>query len=125
MLVAPFLARFTNISKMILEEKVPLKERYVRYNQAKVMNKLLQKAIMNCSRLLNRYRKEITEGTRSAYKRQRNLCVKLLRKTKKEFYNTLNVKYITGNKLFWKTVKPSFTDKTLTMLWIRTFFQTN
>ena len=48
------LARFTNISKMILEKKAPLKERYVRYNQAKVMNKNLQKAIMNRSRLLNR-----------------------------------------------------------------------
>ena len=39
--------------------------------------------------------------------------MKLLRKTKKEFYNNLNVKYITENKLFWKTIKPSFTDKTL------------
>ena len=68
---------------------------------------------MNRSRLLNRYRKEKTEATRSAYKRQRSFCVKLLRKTKKEFYNNLNVKYITENKLFWKTVKPSFTDKTL------------
>ena len=77
------------------------------------MNKILQKAIMNRSRLLNRYRKEKTEATRSAYKRQRNFCVKLLRKTEKEFYNNLNIKYITENKLFWKTVKPSFTDKTL------------
>ena len=107
------LARFTNISKMILEKKAPLKERYVRYNQAKFMNKNLQKAIMNRSRLLNRYRKEKTEATRSAYKRRRNFCVKLLRKTKKEFYNNPNVKHITENKLFWKTVKPSFTDKTL------------
>ena len=39
--------------------------------------------------------------------------MKLLRKTKKEFYNNLNVKYITENKLFWNTVKPSFADKTL------------
>ena len=85
---------------MILEKKAPLKERYVRYNQAKFMNKILQKSIMNRSRLLNRYRKEKTEATRSAYKRQRNFCVKLLRKTKKEFYNNLNVKYITKNKLF-------------------------
>ena len=77
------------------------------------MNKILQKVIMNRSRLLNRYRKEKTEATRSTYKRQRNFCVKLSRKTKKEFYNNLNVKYITENKLFWKTVKPSFTDKTL------------
>ena len=77
------------------------------------MNKNLKKAIMNRSRLLNRYRKEKTEATRSAYKRQKNFCVKLLRKTKKEFYNNLNVKYITENKLFRNTIKPSFTDKTL------------
>ena len=48
------LAQFINISKMIVEKKTPLKERYVRYNEAKVMNKNLQKAIMNRSRLLNR-----------------------------------------------------------------------
>ena len=47
------LARFTNVSK-----KAASKERHVRYNQAKFMNKILQKAIMNRSRLLNRYRKE-------------------------------------------------------------------
>ena len=92
------LAQFTNISKMILEKKAPLKERYVRYNQVKFMNKNLQKPIMNRSRLLNK--KETTEPTRSAYKRQRNFCVKLLRKTKKEFHNNLNVKYLTKNKLF-------------------------
>ena len=68
------------------------------------MNKILQKEIMNRSRLLNRYRKEKTEATRSAYKKQRNFCVKLLRKIKKDFYNKLNVKYITENKLFWKIV---------------------
>ena len=39
--------------------------------------------------------------------------MKLLRKNKKEFYNNTNVKYITKNKLLWKTVKPSFTDETL------------
>ena len=36
-------ARFTGISKMILEKKVPLKKRYVRYNQAKFMNQKLTK----------------------------------------------------------------------------------
>ena len=38
--------------------------------------------------------------------------MKLLTKTKKEFCNNLNIKYITENKLFWKTVKLSFTDET-------------
>ena len=45
--------------------------------------------------------------------KDRNFCVKLLTKTKKEFYNNLSVKYIIKNKLFWKTVKSSFTEKTL------------
>ena len=54
------LARFTNISKMILEKKAPLKERYVRYNQAKFINENLQKAIMNRSRLLKRKGKNRT-----------------------------------------------------------------
>ena len=60
---------------MILETKAPLKERYVRNNRATFMNKNLQTAIMNPSRLLNRYRKEKT--TRPACRRQRNSCVKL------------------------------------------------
>ena len=68
---------------------------------------------MNHCRLLNRYRNKKAEANRSVYKRQTNFCVKLLKKAKKEFYNNLNVKYISENKLFWKTVKPSFTDKTL------------
>ena len=71
---------------------------YVKYNQAKFINKNLHKAILNCSRLLNRYRKEKTEASRSAYERQRNFDVKQLRKTKKEFYNKLNVKYISKKK---------------------------
>ena len=41
------LDRFANISKMILEKKAALKERYLKYNQDKFINKILQKAIMN------------------------------------------------------------------------------
>ena len=45
-----------------------------------------------------------TEATRSAYKRAINFCVKLLRKTKKVKVVVIEVKYITENKLFWKTL---------------------
>ena len=36
-----------------------------------------------------------------------------IKKVQKGILNNLNVKNITEKKLFWKTVKPSFTDKTL------------
>ena len=77
------------------------------------MNKQLRKAIMTRTRLLNKYRKDNSAGNLFVYKRQRNLCVKLLRKSKKVSYNNLNVKRITDNRKFRQTIKPNFTDKTL------------
>ena len=35
-----------------------------------------------------------------------------IKKGQNKFYNDLNVKYITKNKLFWKTVKPYLMEKT-------------
>ena len=76
------------------------------------MNKQLRKAVMTLTCLLNKYRKDNSAGNLFAYKRQRNLSVKLLRKSKKVFYNNLSVKRITNNIKFWQTIKPNFTDKT-------------
>ena len=47
------LAQFTNISKIILEKKALLKERYAGYNQAKLMNKNLLNTTINHFSLLN------------------------------------------------------------------------
>lgn len=41
-----------------------------------------------------------------------NYCVSRLRKSKRNYYNNLNVKQdITDNKTFWKTIKPLFSSK--------------
>ena len=50
------------------------------------------------SRLLNKFRQERTISSTVAYKKQRNICVKLPRKTKKYFFNNVDVKRITDNK---------------------------
>ena len=62
---------------------------------------------------MNKFRHERTISSHVAYEKQRNICVKLLQKTKKDFFNNLNVKQVTDNKQFWKTVKPCLTNKTL------------
>ena len=77
------------------------------------MNKELRKAIMTRKHLLNKLRKFNCPENQLAYKRQRNYCVKLLKRSKIDFYNNLNVKKVTDNKHFWKTIKPNFTDKVL------------
>ena len=77
------------------------------------MNKQLREAIMTRTGLLNKNRKDNSAGNLFAYKRQRNLCVKLLRKSKKLFCNNLHVTRITDNRKFWQIIKPNFAGKTL------------
>ena len=77
------------------------------------MNKQLRKAIMTRTRLLNKLRKFHCPENQLAYKRQRNYRVQLLKRSKIDFYNNLNLKKVTDNKHFWKTIKPNFTDKVL------------
>ena len=45
------------------------------------------------------------------YAQQKDYCVSLLRKTKKVYYENLNERKVCDNKLFWKTVKPSLSEK--------------
>ena len=105
--------RFKFIVNSLLESHAPMKEKYVRRNQAPFMNKSVRKAIMVRTKLLNKFRKENSFINELEYKRQRNFCTTLIKKTKRNFYNNLNVNKITDNKSCWKTVKPSFTEKAL------------
>ena len=54
-----------------------------------------------------------TEENRKLYPKQRNKCVSLLKKTKKEYYQNLDEKNVIDNKKFWKTVKPLLSDKSV------------
>ena len=67
------------------------------------MSKALRKAIMVRPKLKNKYNKNRTEENWDSYKKQRNFCVNLS-KTKKDYFNDLNIKNITDNKAFWKTI---------------------
>ena len=86
----------------------------IRANNAPFMTKELCKAFMVRSRLRNKYMEIKTAESREAYKKQRNYCTYLLRKTKKSYYENLNVNLITDNKTFWKYTKPLFSDKSPT-----------
>ena len=91
----------------------PIKKKYARGNQIPFMTKNLSKEIMTRSRLRNKYLKHKMEENRLLYIQQRNKCVSLFRKTKTNCYGNLNQKDLTDNKKFWKTVKPSLSDKSM------------
>ena len=65
------------------------------------------------SKLKNKYNKSRSGENWGSYKKQRNFCMNLLGKTKKDYFNDLHVKNITDNKAFWKTMKPYFSNKGL------------
>ena len=65
------------------------------------MVKTLSKAIMQRTRLRNKFLKNPTNQNRLSYTKQRNFCLSLPRKKKKEYFAKLNEKDITDNRKFW------------------------
>ena len=53
--------KFKYLVFKVLETHAPVKEKYIRYNQRPFMTNDLRKAIINRSRLLNKFRNENTE----------------------------------------------------------------
>ena len=75
------------------------------------MKRTSRKAIVMRSRLKNRFNKTRMDENWSLFRTERNLCPKLLRKTKEDYYSKVNPKLVSDNKIFWRTIKPYFSDK--------------
>ena len=88
-----------------------MKKKYLRANHATFMTKEVRKAIMIRSKLRNKFLKDKNEQSRNDYRKQRNLCVALVRRAKQQYFSSLDLSLIADNKKFWKTVKPLFSDK--------------
>ena len=103
---------FINNCNAVLDKHLPKKKKYVRGNQSPFMNKTLSKAMMLRTKLRNKFLKDRTTKSKIKYVKQRNYCVSLLRKTKREYYANLDEKRVCDNKTFWKVVKPMLSNKT-------------
>ena len=75
------------------------------------MDSKLHHAITMRSKLRNKFLKSRSNKDREAYKKQRNLCVSLLLQNEKDCFETLDIKTVTDNEIFWKTVAPLFFSK--------------
>ena len=61
---------------------------------------------MERTRLRNIFLKNRSDENKINYNKQKNLCVTVLRKSKREYYQNLSVEHICENKKKWKVVKP-------------------
>ena len=75
------------------------------------MTKESRKAVMKRARLRKVYLKKRTGTTKAPYNYQRNICVSLLRKSRRSYFENLNVTLVRDKKKFWKNVAPLFSNK--------------
>ena len=80
----------------------------LRVNHAPCAFKALKKAIMKRSCLENVYFKKQDSHSSRAHKKQKQNCSRLYKKEIKKKFNNLNQKFVSDNKLSWKTVNPLF-----------------
>ena len=103
--------QFNDNFMKLLDFHAPMKSKKVRGNNAPFMSKRLSKEIMHRSKLKNAFNKNPTEENKQLYKRQRNYCVSLLRKEKRNYYNKLDLRIFESSRKFWQKVRPLFSDK--------------
>ena len=105
-------ACFYKVCTGVLNQHAPRKKKYARRNNKPFMNKALSKAVMQRTKLSNKFLKDPSAANKFSYSKQRNWCVSLLRKEKKKYFANLNEKDITDNKNFWQTIKLFLSEKT-------------
>ena len=74
------------------DKHAPIKQKYLRANEAPFMTKELHKEIMKRSRLRNNFLRTKSQEDRLKYNKQRKFCKKLLRTAKKLYFNNLDIK---------------------------------
>ena len=64
--------------KNVLDHHTPIKQRTIRAKNGPFVTKARRKAIMQRSKLRNKFNKERSEESLKVFKRERNECVKLV-----------------------------------------------
>ena len=98
---------FHNILLSALNECAPLKQKHIRTNNGGFVTKELRRKIMKRTRLRNNFLKKKYDFSKALYNKQRNICVSLVRKSKREYYENIDVKCVQDNK----KVSPFFSNK--------------
>ena len=75
------------------------------------MTKELSKAIINKSKIRNKYQKWSSRENFLALKEAKKFCNKLTKSVKKAYFRKVTGKGFVNNKAFWNTVKPFLTNK--------------
>jgi hypothetical protein len=87
-----------------------MKKKVLRSNDKPYMTKVLRKAIMRRSALKNKYLKDKSEESHTAFKKQKNYTNRLAKRERTKYFANLDLNQYTENIKFWNTVKPMFSS---------------
>ena len=93
---------FLEKCKTCLDKFSPLNMKKSRFNNSIFMIKSSRKAIMIRPQLKRKFNDNESDKDSKKYKQQRNYRVKLLRKTKMEYLQNMDVDKVNDNKMVWK-----------------------
>ena len=85
--------------------------KYMRANYYNYIAKALRKKIIHSFRLRSIFLREKINESMTAHDKQQNICVSLLRKTKRDYFANLDTRIMKDNRKFWKTMNPLFSKK--------------
>ena len=105
------LKEFNEIFLKVPDKHAPEKQKCIRANNSNYITKVLRKETMHRSRLRNKFLKERANESKIVYDKQRNICLSLLRKTKRDYFANLDTKIMKDNRKFCETVNPLFSEK--------------
>ena len=91
---------FTKVFRLVHDKHAPLKIKKVRGNQGPFMTKALSEAIMNKSKIRNKYQKWPSRETILALKEAKKFCNKLTRSVKKAYFCKVTGKGFANKKTF-------------------------
>ena len=109
-------AAFSLVFRDVVDRHAPLKQKMVRGNSAPFITKQLNEAIMDRSRIKNRYLKCSSRENFLKLKKAERFCKNLHKKAKKQYFKSVSSKDREANKQFWDVVKPFFSTKTLILM---------
>ena len=103
---------FSSVFRDAVDRHAPLKQKMVHGNNTAFMTKQLNKAIMDRSRIKNRYLK--WSSRENLLELEKAKCLwKSLNKVKKHYFKSVSCKDWAANRQFWDVVEPFFSNKNL------------
>ena len=90
----------------VLKKHAPLKKKVLKGNHSPFVSEEFQKAIYTRSKMKSKLNQNPSRENVLAYKKHRNICVSLRRKSLKNHLKSITKKGINNKQSFWKFIKP-------------------